>query len=220
MTRASKDGSNLGVDRVFDVENERVELAVGDHAHAHFAPEAALVGVKLPDRLEPLAAGVLDDSIRRELAVGPAVPLGGRVDPGAIIIQSLGRQCQLASRHAGPVEVFLGDDRHEDPIFLFVHRDRPDLGNSRGQTVLGRLERLGRQQVGHGIGGGHCKREEQQDARHDQCSTPMEGIWIGLKSQRTHDLDDTAGDVEGTAGIVLGGAFATVDDPVAFIVAD
>ena len=145
---------DLGVDRVFDTENERVELAVGDHAHAHFAPEAPLVGVKFPDRLEPLAAGILDDLIGRELAVGTAVPLGGRVDPGAIIIEGLGRQCQLASRHAGPVEVFLGDDRHEDPIFLFVHRDRPVLGNARGQAVLGRLEGLGRQQVGHRIGSG------------------------------------------------------------------
>ena len=92
-----------GVAGVLDVEDEGVELAVGDDPDRHLAPEAARVGMELPDRLEPLAAPILDQPVDGQLAAGPAVIPGVGVDPGAILVQALGRQGQLAGRDARPV---------------------------------------------------------------------------------------------------------------------
>ena len=57
------------------------------------------------------------------------------------------RQCQLAGRDARAVEVGLRNDRHEDPVVLLVHGDRPILGDPRRQAVLGGVERLGRREA-------------------------------------------------------------------------
>ena len=95
------------------------------------------VGVKFPDRLEPLAPRVLDDSIGRELAAGPAVRLGGRVDPRAIVVEVLGARASSQAATPGRSKSFWGMIATKIRSSFFVHRDRPVLGNRVARPYFG-----------------------------------------------------------------------------------
>jgi hypothetical protein len=77
-----------------------------------------------------------------------------------IFVEALRRQCQLARGDARAVEFGLRNDRHEDPIVVLVHRDRPILGDLRRQAVLGCVERSGDGKLTH--------RLENRDRTHEQ----------------------------------------------------
>ncbi len=139
-TRASNAGAGVLVRGILGEEEERVELAVGDDADAHLAPEAALVGVRFPDGLEPVTARVLDDPVDRQLAIRAGVALGIPVDARAVIVEAFGGQGQLAGGDAGRPECGLRHDRHEDPVLLLARVDLPRRGDSRRDAVLGGFE--------------------------------------------------------------------------------
>ncbi len=97
-----------------------------------------------PGRLQPFSPRVVDDPIGRELAAGPAMLPGIGIDPGAIVLQALRRQSQLAGRDPGPIRIVLGNDRDEDPVVLLTHRQRPAGGDLRLLLSWGGPERFHR----------------------------------------------------------------------------
>ena len=140
-----------GVAGVLDVEDEAVKLPVGDDPDGDLVPEASRIGMKFPDRLQPLSPPVVDDPIGRQLAARSAMLPGVGIDPGAIVLQTLGRQSQLAGRDPRPIRIVLGNDRDEDPVVLLTHRQWPALGIWVVTPVLGCHERLGGLKIDRGV---------------------------------------------------------------------
>ena len=140
-------GLGLGIGGVVDVENEGVHLPVRDDPDAPLAPEEPGLGAELPDRLELVPLRPLDDLVADQGRARAAAAPGVAVDAGAVLVEVLGGEAQLAGGDAGPLGVGLRDQATKTRSSSSRTAIGQSFGNRRPHAVLGGLEGDGRQAV-------------------------------------------------------------------------